>query len=173
MHATLNCSLSCISIQLLAGHDHGLWSNGHQLGIDSAGPYPTMNYVNALPPTRYSTSTGYDDDPPHLAIVSVCLQPSCRVPFVDSGFCRRALQIYKSTEVNVNLTVTARPKLPNALQLPLVHLDSSTVLLQFLYVFSHPSLPFLAYTHSLSYCVSDCRRCPTTIPRVTILFLTI
>ena len=109
MHATLNCSLSCISIQLLAGHDHGLWSNGHQLGIDSAGPYPTMNYVNALPPTRYSTSTGYDDDPPHLAIVSVCLQPSCRVPFVDSGFCRRALQIYKSTEVNVNLTVTARP----------------------------------------------------------------
>lgn len=62
-------------MQPLASHDHELWSNGHQLGIDSAGPYPTnatMDHVNALPPTRYGTSTGYND-PPDLVTVSVCL----------------------------------------------------------------------------------------------------
>ena len=73
MHATLNRSLPCISIQPLADHDHELWSNGNQLGIDSSGPYPTTNCVNALPPTRYSNS----NDPPHLVTVSVCLQPPC------------------------------------------------------------------------------------------------
>jgi hypothetical protein len=62
----LNCSLSCVSIQPLGGLDH-------LPGIGSAGPYPAMNYVNPLPPTRYTSSAGYDN-PSHLATVSVHLR---------------------------------------------------------------------------------------------------
>jgi hypothetical protein len=52
---------------------------------NSACPYPAMNYdyVNALPPTRYTSSMGYDH-PPHLATVSVFLRSS--PPFVDGCF---------------------------------------------------------------------------------------
>ena len=63
----LNCSLSYMSIQPLGGIDH-------LPGISSAGPYPAMNYSNSLPPTRYTSSIGYDN-PSHLATVSVRLQP--------------------------------------------------------------------------------------------------
>jgi hypothetical protein len=71
-----NCSLSYIQYhQPLGGLDH-------PPGGDSAGSYPTMNYVSALPPTRYTSSMGYDF-PPHLATVRVRL-PS-RVLFVDRG----------------------------------------------------------------------------------------
>ncbi|KAF8481725.1 hypothetical protein DFH94DRAFT_844119 [Russula ochroleuca] len=38
----------------------------HLPGIDSAGPYSAMNYVNILPPTRYTSSMGYNN-PSHLA----------------------------------------------------------------------------------------------------------
>jgi hypothetical protein len=38
-------------------------------------------------------------------------------------------------------------------------------------VASPTPLPSL-YTYSLSYCASNCRRCPTTAPPVTYLFLT-
>jgi hypothetical protein len=67
MRVTLNCSLSYISIQPFGG-------------IDSAGPYPVMNYANALPPTN---STGYNN-PSHLTTVSVCLRS--HASFVDGGF---------------------------------------------------------------------------------------
>jgi hypothetical protein len=63
----LNCSLSYMSIQPLGGMDHLV------PGIGSAGPYPAMNYSNPLPPTRYTSSMGYDI-PSHLATVSVRLQ---------------------------------------------------------------------------------------------------
>ena len=63
----LNCSLSCVSIQPLGGLDH------LPAGIDSAGPYPAMNYVNPLPPTRYTSSVGYDN-PSHMATVSIHLR---------------------------------------------------------------------------------------------------
>ncbi|KAH9992926.1 hypothetical protein BJV77DRAFT_1067499 [Russula vinacea] len=58
-------------MQALYGVDHGLWLNGHLPGANSAdlyGPYPVMEYVNALPPTRYTGNMGYDD-PPHPATV--------------------------------------------------------------------------------------------------------
>jgi hypothetical protein len=71
----LDCLLSCISLQAMSGHDREFWLNGH-LGVDSAGPYPAMNYVNTLPPTRYISSMGYDD-PPHLVTVGVSLQSLC------------------------------------------------------------------------------------------------
>ena len=68
----LNCSLSYMSIQPLGGLDH-------PPGIDSAGPYPAMNHVNALPPTTYTSSMGYDY-PSHLVTVRVrfvyCLMSS-------------------------------------------------------------------------------------------------
>ena len=70
----LNCSLSYILIQELSGLDHDLRSNGYS-GINSAGPYPSMNYVNAPPPARYISSMGYDD-PPHPDTVSVHLRSS-------------------------------------------------------------------------------------------------
>ena len=59
-----------ISMQALGCH---VWSNEHPPGINPAGPYPALNYANALPPTRYTSRMGYDD-PPHLVIVSVHLQ---------------------------------------------------------------------------------------------------
>ena len=62
----LNCSLSYVSIQPLGGLDH-------LPVIGSAGPYPAMNYVNPLPPTRYTSSVGYDN-PSHLATVSIHLR---------------------------------------------------------------------------------------------------
>ena len=68
---------------------------------------------------------------------------------------RRALQNYKGIKVNTNLTSTASPGLPSAFQFPLIHLSSSSILLQFLYVASHPSHPFLACTYSPSHCVSN------------------
>ena len=73
----LSCSLSYIYyiIQASGGLDHDLRSNGYS-DINSAGPFPSMNYVNAPPPTRYTNSTGYDD-PTHLATVSVHLRSSC------------------------------------------------------------------------------------------------
>ena len=72
----LNRSLSYMSIQPLGGLDH-------PPGIDSAGPHPAMNYVNALPPTRYNSSMGYDY-PSHLATVRVRLLS--HVLSVDGGF---------------------------------------------------------------------------------------
>ena len=72
----LKCSLSYMSIQPLGGLDH-------PQGIDSAGPYPAMNHVNALPPTTYTSSIGYDY-PSHLATVRVRLLS--HVLFVDGGF---------------------------------------------------------------------------------------
>ena len=65
---------SCIPIQALGDY---------LPGIDSASPYPAMNYVNDFPPTIYIDNMGYDDQP-HLASVSVHLRYSC--PFVDGGF---------------------------------------------------------------------------------------
>ena len=71
----LNCSLSYISIQ-------DFDSLGHlEPGIDYAGPYPAMNYVNTLPPTRYTNSMGHDNTH-HLATVRVRLQFSCPPPFL-------------------------------------------------------------------------------------------
>ena len=63
----LKCSLSYMSIQPLGGIDHLV------PGIGSAGPYPVIDYSNPLPPTRYTSSMGYDN-PSHLATVSVRLQ---------------------------------------------------------------------------------------------------
>ncbi|KAH9996062.1 hypothetical protein BJV77DRAFT_191168 [Russula vinacea] len=48
------------SAQPLGGIDHLV------PGIGSAGPYPVMDYSNPLPPTRYTSSMGYDN-PSHLA----------------------------------------------------------------------------------------------------------
>jgi hypothetical protein len=76
MRVTLNCSLSYLSIQPFGDLDH-------LPGIDSAGPYSAMNYVNILPPTRYTSSMGYNN-PSHLATVSVRLQS--HASFVDGGF---------------------------------------------------------------------------------------
>jgi hypothetical protein len=56
-------------MQAMGNLNHELWSHGH-LGVDPACPYPAMNYVDTLPPTRYTNGMGYDD-PPHLATVSV------------------------------------------------------------------------------------------------------
>jgi len=53
--------------QTLGGRDHEHWSNEHLPGIDSAGPYPAVNYADALPPTRYTSTMG-NEDPPHVAI---------------------------------------------------------------------------------------------------------
>jgi hypothetical protein len=63
--------LSHISMQTLGGRDE-LWSNEHLPGsIDSAGPYPAVNHADdALPPARYTSTMG-NEDPPHVAIVSV------------------------------------------------------------------------------------------------------
>jgi hypothetical protein len=64
--------LSYISMQTLGGRDHELWSNEHLPGIDSAGPCPAVNHADsdAPPPTRYTNTMG-NEDPPHVAIVSV------------------------------------------------------------------------------------------------------
>ena len=58
--------LSYISTQTLGDRDHELWSNEHLPGIDSAGPYPVVN------PTRYTSTMG-NEDPPHVAVVSIRL----------------------------------------------------------------------------------------------------
>lgn len=77
--------LSHISMQILGGRDHDLWSNGHLPGIDSVDPqiYPAVNHADAPPPTRY-TGIG-SEDPPHVAIVSVHFI-SLRPSFADGGF---------------------------------------------------------------------------------------
>jgi hypothetical protein len=75
--------LSYISMQTLGGRDHELWSNEHLSGIDSVGPYPAVNYADTLPPTRYASTTG-NEDPPHVAIVSVHFI-SLLAPFADGG----------------------------------------------------------------------------------------
>ena len=64
--------LSHISLQTLGDRDCDLWSNEHLPGIDSAGSqaYPAVNLADALPPTRYTSAMG-NEDPPHVAIVSV------------------------------------------------------------------------------------------------------
>jgi len=68
-------NLSSVNVQrsqsahALGVPDHELWSNGHRLGIHSAA-YPSMNYVNAFPPTRYSNGIEYED-PPYLATGSI------------------------------------------------------------------------------------------------------
>jgi hypothetical protein len=59
--------LNNISMQTLGGRDHELWSNEYLPGIDSAGPYPSVNHADALPPTRYTSTMG-NEDPPHVAI---------------------------------------------------------------------------------------------------------
>ena len=71
--------LTGILIQPLVGLDHELSSNAHLPGIHSAGPYSAVNPVNPLPPTRYASSTWYDDPTygPYLATVSIHLQTSC------------------------------------------------------------------------------------------------
>jgi hypothetical protein len=75
--------LSHISTQTLGGRDHELWSNEHLPGIDSAGLYPAaaVNHADALPPTRY-TSTMWNEDPSHVAIVSLHFI-SLHAPFAD------------------------------------------------------------------------------------------
>lgn len=96
----------------------------------------------------------YYDDPPHPVTVSVYLQSSCPSSLLTLVR-RRALQNYKGTKVNTNLTSTASPGLPSTFQFLLIHLGSSNILLQFLYVASHPPLPFLACTYSPSHCASN------------------
>ncbi|KAI0281408.1 hypothetical protein BGY98DRAFT_1094890 [Russula aff. rugulosa BPL654] len=54
-------------VQTLGGRDHEVWSNEHLPGIDSAGPYPAVNHVDALPPTRYTSTIG-NEDPPRVNI---------------------------------------------------------------------------------------------------------
>ena len=154
--------LSHISMQTLGGRDHEVWSNEHPPGIDSAGPYPAVNYADALPPTSHTSTMG-SEKPPHVAIVSVhfihLMSPLLTVAVP------RAL-------VNVNLTliITLPAGLPNIFQLTLVHLRSSSMPLRFLYVFS-PQLCSLPFIYSPSYCASSHRRCPTTTPPVTYFFL--
>ena len=68
-----------ILIQPLGGLDHELSSNAHLPDIHSdhsTGPYSAMNPVNPLPPTRYASSTLYDD-PRYPATVGIHLQTSC------------------------------------------------------------------------------------------------
>jgi hypothetical protein len=66
----LTCSLSYTSIQASGGVDHELWSDGNPLYIDSAGPYPALNYDNTSLSSLLTSSMGYDDLVPDLAIVS-------------------------------------------------------------------------------------------------------
>jgi hypothetical protein len=75
--------LSYVSTQTLGGRDHQLWSNEHLPDTDSAGPYPAVNHTDALPPTRY-TSTMRNEDPPHVAVVSIHFI-SPHAPFADGG----------------------------------------------------------------------------------------
>lgn len=62
-----------ISMQALGGLNHHVWSSEYLPRINPTGPYPPLSYVNALPPTRYTSRMGYDD-PPHPVIVSVRFQ---------------------------------------------------------------------------------------------------
>ena len=75
--------ISYISMQTVGSHDHEVWSNEHLPGIDSAGPYPAVNHADALPPTRYTSTMG-NEDPPHVAMVSVHFI-SLHAPFADDG----------------------------------------------------------------------------------------
>jgi hypothetical protein len=75
--------LAYITMQTLGGRDRELWSNEYLPGIGSAGPYPAVNHVDAFPPTRYA-STMRNEDPPHVAIVSVHFFGSSS-PFADGG----------------------------------------------------------------------------------------
>jgi len=70
-------------MQTLGSRDYELWSNEHLPGIDSAGPYPAVNHADALPPTRYTSTMG-NEDPPHVAIVSVHFI-SLHAPFANGG----------------------------------------------------------------------------------------
>ena len=74
----LNRSLSFISIQASGCLVHDLGSNEHLPGVDSVGPYPTMNHV--APSTM-----GYDD-PPHLAMVSVRFTIDLYAHIIDGVF---------------------------------------------------------------------------------------
>ena len=75
--------LSYISMQTLGSRDHELWPNEHLPGIDSAGPYPSVNHADALPPTSYTSTMG-TEDLPHAAIVSIHFI-SLHPPFADGG----------------------------------------------------------------------------------------
>ena len=77
--------LSYISMQISEGRDrdHELWSNEHLPGIDSARPYAAVNHPDARPPTGYTSTMG-NDDPPHVATVSVQFI-SLHFPFADGG----------------------------------------------------------------------------------------
>ena len=75
--------LNHMSMQTLGGRDHELWSNEHPTSIDSDGPYATVNHLNALPSTRYTSTMG-NEDPSHVAIVSVHFI-SLHAPFADGG----------------------------------------------------------------------------------------
>ena len=73
-------------MQTLGGREHEFWSNEHLPGIGSAGPagpYPAVNHADAPPPTNY-TSAMENEEPPHVAIVSVRLI-RLHPPFADGG----------------------------------------------------------------------------------------
>ncbi|KAI0281194.1 hypothetical protein BGY98DRAFT_1175083 [Russula aff. rugulosa BPL654] len=60
-------SVQCAQPQASGCLVHGLRSNEHLPGVDSAGPHLTMNHAAlSLPVARFSSTVGYDD-PPHLA----------------------------------------------------------------------------------------------------------
>jgi hypothetical protein len=134
----LDCSLSYILIQPLGGLDHltGVGPGGPQ-------PYPAMNYVSALPPTRYTSRVGYDHSS-HLATVRVRLQ-SHHAPFADGAFAEGPCDFPWSTPARRALCSHDYCKCSPA-----------------------PPPLFFARTYNLSYRTSGCRRFPTATPPVTL-----
>jgi hypothetical protein len=160
---------SIVSMQTLGVRDHELWSTEH-LGIDSAGPYPAVNHVDAFPPTRYSSTMG-NEDPHHVAIVSLHII-SLHAPLLTVAV-PKGLGQYRGNESQGQLDtdhhtpgiqyIPADPGSPPLEQYPPaipVRVVSPTPL---------PS----SCIYSLSYRASNCRRCPTTTPLVTYLFITV
>jgi hypothetical protein len=154
--------LSYVTMQTLGGREHEFWLNEHLPGIGSAGPYPAVNHADA-PPTNYTSATG-NEEPPHLAIVSVRLInfiPPLLTVVVPKGLGQ--LDADHTTPGGITQYIPTYPgQAPPEQYAPAIPVR----------VISPTPLPSLCTSYSLSYCASNCRRCPTTTPRVTYLFPT-
>ena len=160
-------------MQTLDGRDHELWSNEHLHGIDSAGSYPPVNHADVPPPTRYTRTVGNEDPPPSLvAIVDVHLSvfaPPLLTVALPKGLGQRQGnqgQHQLDADYPTPGVTQYNPIDPGP---PLLQQYTPTVPVR---VVSPTPLHSLR-VYSLSYCrgASNCRRCPTTTPPATYLFL--
>jgi hypothetical protein len=161
--------LSYISMQTLGGYDHELWPNEQLSGIDSASPYPAVNHADVSPPTRYTSTMG-NEDPPHVAIVSIQFFSVFMLPLLTVAV-PKGLGQHRGNQSQLDAdhpTPGITQYIPIDPGPPPLEQFAPVIPVRVVSLTPLPS----KFMYSLSYCASNCRRCPTTAPPVTYLFLT-